>query len=1090
MLRRIAIYLSFITLILIPTGAILAAPIPTVTLDLPATGKLGESITFSVTFDNTHPNDIGYGPIVDLWIPSRGADGNDGITFTSASYLTGQVNAITQTFPGGGCLDHPYLRDTQSRAIQVCGTPGDTLVVLELPFGSFTPAQPAAEVTIDAVISPNADLNQPLQVQARGAFRFGISPVDDPCCDPAVIGTPVRDTITPVLIEMEKDNNAPEYEVVPGPNFSYRWTVTGDIAEGETITNLRVEDQYPSQVVVTNVVVFPASGTVVQTTPTLIVDFPTVNGVDDFVIAFDFNLPASTFLDASGTVEPLPNLATASGDWTPNDPNDGAINGGTIATGGCPPSQPCPGGAAPTVMALAVQKIALPVAAIQPGNEIEYRLAFQVSDYFAFQSTTITDALSDGQRFIPGSATLTMTLQGVAQAPQAIVPTVTEYFTGGAPGMPAPAPYTAGDTVLTFAIAPTLIGGCIPTGGGAFNCAAQPGGTFGIITFRAQIQEEFSDLHNVGGNSGDASVDQGDILGNSAVISADRLNPGNLAPAGAPAIPNDTETETIVPRGQPIKSLYALNGVVCPCPDPTIVAGDTVTYRITYDLPNSDFENLRLVDFLPLPVFRANEVQQFDHVFNAAPPAAGRAHFHPDDTLYNTIIAVTPVPPRPDVTTNAGANSVTFRYGSFDLSPAQDAVADILFTVTVTDRPFADELRLTNLVRALEGSTNAGEDSEDAIVQIELTAPILVMRKGAVATSSVTGVFDPVTPGPVAFNPPGSPTPFNGVISSDGLATAPINSDLSGVERGDRVTFAIVIENLGNGRKGAFDIRIRDEVTPGFSIPANGLNLQVRLGNGTPVTYTGSEADFFGNGIELIDPNLDTGACGPYNGVSGTNIVVITYDLQLDSKPSESLINTATTTNYSGSEGGADVTGGQDLVDTATIRVTGADSSDGTAGNQGNAFIRKTVDQPFARPGDRVVWRVSVTNPESAPLADVSVTDTLPEGLIVLNVETSRGTVSFAGLNYTFSLGTLGSGETVSIVFTTQIVGTINVPFRLINTAIVSAGGIERGRATADVAYVARLADTGESPWRDVRPVLLGAVIVVLGAALWVIGRR
>jgi hypothetical protein len=54
---------------------------------------------------------------------------------------------------------------------------------------------------------------------------------------------------------------------------------------------------------------------------------------------------------------------------------------------------------------------------------------------------------------------------------------------------------------------------------------------------------------------------------------------------------------------------------------------------------------------------------------------------------------------------------------------------DILFTVTVSDDPFADGLFLTNQVRQVETSTNAGDSFNDAIVQINLGEPALNIQQ-------------------------------------------------------------------------------------------------------------------------------------------------------------------------------------------------------------------------------------------------------------------------------------------------------------------------------------------------------------------------
>ena len=51
---------------------------PVATLDVPSSGFIGESFSFTVTFDNTSTTDEGFGPFIDLILPRNGADGDAG----------------------------------------------------------------------------------------------------------------------------------------------------------------------------------------------------------------------------------------------------------------------------------------------------------------------------------------------------------------------------------------------------------------------------------------------------------------------------------------------------------------------------------------------------------------------------------------------------------------------------------------------------------------------------------------------------------------------------------------------------------------------------------------------------------------------------------------------------------------------------------------------------------------------------------------------------------------------------------------------------------------------------------------------------
>jgi uncharacterized repeat protein (TIGR01451 family) len=141
--------------------------------------------------------------------------------------------------------------------------------------------------------------------------------------------------------------------------------------------------------------------------------------------------------------------------------------------------------------------------------------------------------------------------------------------------------------------------------------------------------------------------------------------------------------------------------------------------------------------------------------------------------------------------------------------------------------------------------TNAGDAILDAIVQIQLNEPNVRIRKGVVTSSNTADVYAPTTVGPVAFTAPGSAgTRWVGTISSNGLAATPINSNVSALDAGDIVTFAVVVENVGSGPAGAFDVTLRDTLPvpwcparpqPGASPTAPARRWYTDLGGGSSV---------------------------------------------------------------------------------------------------------------------------------------------------------------------------------------------------------------------------------------------------------------
>ena len=130
-------------------------PVPLVGLSGSNSALIGESTTFYATFDNTSSdlNAVGYGPFIDIVLPTNGADGvagtdiADGLSFVSATYETTTLDPIVIVFDELGQAEHPLTGEI------ISGTSGDELVVFELPFGSFVPDQPSVRIAIRALLS-------------------------------------------------------------------------------------------------------------------------------------------------------------------------------------------------------------------------------------------------------------------------------------------------------------------------------------------------------------------------------------------------------------------------------------------------------------------------------------------------------------------------------------------------------------------------------------------------------------------------------------------------------------------------------------------------------------------------------------------------------------------------------------------------------------------------------------------------------------------------------------------------------------------------------------------------------------------------
>ncbi len=135
-------------------------------------------------------DDTGYAPFIDLYLPTTGGDGDGdglGISTITATYLSTSITPLIETFPAGGTVNHPYSYQgptdpSPGSPLVITGTPGDKLVVIPLPFGSFTRDQPPVTVDVTVDMSSFANVGEPLIIRARGGYRYGGTAINDWCC--------------------------------------------------------------------------------------------------------------------------------------------------------------------------------------------------------------------------------------------------------------------------------------------------------------------------------------------------------------------------------------------------------------------------------------------------------------------------------------------------------------------------------------------------------------------------------------------------------------------------------------------------------------------------------------------------------------------------------------------------------------------------------------------------------------------------------------------------------------------------------------------------------------------------------------------
>ena len=1000
-LGRPAALLLCLGCLLVPFGASVQAQ-PVVTLvDVPANVLIGQDFTFKIKFRNATAVS-GYGPFIDLVLERGGADVGtasgpcDGVKFVSAKLLTGGPLPLTTLQRLDACpatlsaacvplFSHPFDATGSTAPLSVIGAkPGSELQTIILPFGHYESTQPELEIEVTAHVSNFADANVPLSLSVRGGFRYGASPTgttpivsDGPNLDSC--SWAARATVNPTVMTLRKTYLGPEGEAASGPNFvnyyPLTYQLTTDIADGQTITGLVLQDLLPPTLVYQNNVTVTINGVpaVVNTgyllsgptaPPNSVLTISLVNAItgtaatNDVVVTFQFFIPSfdqngDTILSANCAAG-ITNVFRASGNWTPTDPRD--LN---------PPPPPITATVTNIITAkcLAVQKTVrhvqsgdypaaggYPAASSgdlnypgpTPGDLLRYEITFQISDYKTIGNLVLTDWLSDGQKLEQSTAPLPqLTVRdqfGMVQAtfnsanfggfnPPVAPPGKAWWIDTNSvspctpPGFP-PAlradRYTFNISQLMMdqtLVHPRHVVGLLTGGVASFPFSATPGPAIGTLVFYVRIQDRLSYLLSYLPLSGFIFVDKHDPLVNCVEIRGDLFPNANapavpvLPPTTAPITTSDDSSTGIRIVGAPFtKTVYAVNGSTTGFANPpNLTPGDTVTFRLTKTLPSGDAEGVVLRDFPPLPVLKvmdpnANGSSSYPWLApsgsaSPTPPAAGLTSFGPSHTLPNGSF--------PTTVMSSGPNELAFSYAGQTFNLANTPyVIDILFTMKVGSDPIADGLFLTN--EAVESEKNSFNETfaQVALAQIKMAEPNLRITKGVVATSDPGAVFTRPGLGGLVFTPPDNANciRFSGSVNSTTLPWMPqLTSDVCHLQTNARVTFAIVVENLGSGPLGAFDVKLRDLLPACFS---NAQNVCVADGNGTSLFSTGL---LLGTGMTLTDNaatggNPALGALAAYHPTSGKNLAIITFDATY---VGGCCANRAELLAYSNTEGGA-----------------------------------------------------------------------------------------------------------------------------------------------------------------------------------------
>ena len=240
---------------------------PSIAISANSSAFIGTTQTVNVTFSNTADisaaNATGFAPFVVLSLDSLGDNGaGTGVSFNSATFLGAAVDATTATFDASGNYAIPKSNNGTGNPIVIHGTAGNQVVLLQLPFGSFTAGQTPADIQVKLDVNSDAHVatSALLPVTVQGGFLYGTSELGDSNTNPTLITSAATINFQPTVLSVSSVYLGPEHETATGPTNFQTLEVFGDVATGKVVTELTLVDTLPNGAIASAVTLNDGNG--------------------------------------------------------------------------------------------------------------------------------------------------------------------------------------------------------------------------------------------------------------------------------------------------------------------------------------------------------------------------------------------------------------------------------------------------------------------------------------------------------------------------------------------------------------------------------------------------------------------------------------------------------------------------------------------------------------------------------------------------------------------------------------------------------------------------------------------------------------
>jgi len=1014
----------------------------TPTVDTIADVEQFPSSSFCSTATITNAGAPGYGPYAQIIVP-------DGLTLDSSNLFGSNITVnnvgVFPAAPGNQLLD-PIT------GLTVTGAEGSTFYVVQPPIGSVVAGGVDLDLDLCFTIDPAAPVNVAINVQVTPVYEFGDTPTGD---NGPITGASVNFDVTPVLVEFEKSNNAPEGERPPGDDWPVSYTLTANVAPNNTIENLVIEDTLPPNFVIDvgSINIAGGVGCVVNTNDPLNITCTSVTGTGggDVVVTY------------SGYFDDVLNEAVCD---SSNELNTATFDGDFLA--------------APIPQLIADSEVQLEHLSIQksvnsanasPGQTLTFTLDIQLSEYATANSVVVVDSLPDGYTFVGNE---TSSLGPIAAAVATDTPGLGETqltfdltaiagdITGGAPAItityeasidesyenPA-APILASDS-LTNSVDATY-----SLNAGAANCSDDSSATVNIVPVSISKSVvnplPFYKAGDVVTYRLTLEVPSGDTNG---VIFQDFL-PLPVFDAtdvnttyGVDVVASPLDTLGLIPSS--IITDGATNSVTINWPNISTTSTQTLSVDLTVTVVDSPFaDNLSLSNLLQVTtentsVITSTAVAPVLILVRAPELHITKGVLSADQGSISPSPATLPVDG--DLTDADGSDTVTFQItvenqggaAAFDvlitdpvIPEFANCVVDSLEDGTGAPLAYSGDLlvgiSLTNALAGNDGTIGMPYGADTALLNIScLVSPSIEF--GSSFTNSATVAYSAIAGGPLF--PTVSDTASVTVAEPELVKSiVQVLPDVDGVNNtvtvGETIQYQVVVtlpEGVGS------DSQLIDLLDNGLTF----LNFDSLIASpGLTTSVVGSFPQVLSN----------AGTLGTVNGL-------FDFETLTNGDSDNATIETITiqyTVLVNDVAAISDGVNRNNRVDFNTAETSIRTNAPNRTVREPNITVNKTANPIVADAGDTITYSIVVTNTNSTPAFDVVLEDLLADGditLVVGSVTTTAGSITSGNLlgdtTVGVDIGTVTSGTPVTVTFNALLSNTVVSGDSVQNTATVT----------------------------------------------------